>query len=405
MPISHLSVNRNSHVSAALQAIVASACGLACLASVVCFLLVHVDRGMAGNRDFVVYWATGRQLVQHGNPYDAEVLRGIEHTAGLPSRYSVGYMRNPPWSLPLVWPLGLLSLRAASIAASLGLIAAFIASVRMLLGLYECRNRVVRLLAWSFAPALICLIWGQTSLLVLLGFVVFLRFYRTRPILAGAGLWLCALKPHLLLPLGVILVAWIVLSKSYRILFGTGAALLVSAAATLAIDPHAWNEYVRMAGYSGFETDPIPSLGMLLRTHVAPGVIALQFVPAALGCAWAIVYFWPRRHNWDWAREGCLLLLVSVLAAPYAYLNDHVLVLPALVFAASFASSRSYFLALAVASAVLEVAFFANRLTPAPFYWATVAAGLFWIAWYVAATRLGSHAADAVAKIAPVHSV
>lgn len=404
MPVAHRSINISSHARAALTALVVSACGLACLASVVCFLLVHVDRGMAGNRDFVVYWATARQLVQHGNPYDAAVLRSIEHAAGLPSRYSVGYMRNPPWSLPLVWPLGLLGLRAASIVASLGLIAAFIASVRMLFGIYECRNRTMQLLAWTFAPALICLIWGQTSLLVLLGLAAFLRFYRTRPMLAGAALWFCSLKPHLLLPLGVTLAAWIVLSKSYRIAAGAIAAIVASVLVTLAIDPHAWSQYVHMAGYSGFETDPIPSLGVLLRTHLAPHFMALQFLPAALACAWALVYFWPRRHDWDWPRDACLLLLISVLAAPYAYLNDQVLVLPALVFAAGFVSSRPYFMALAVASALLEAAFFANQWSPAPFYWATLVAGLFWIAWYLAATALRSHAAHAAPEAAPIHS-
>lgn len=387
IPISRPSAGRASHVRVVLQALVVSACALACLASVLCFLLVHVDRAMAGNRDFVVYWATGKQLVQHGNPYDASTLGNLERAAGLPSRYSVGYMRNPPWALPLAWPLGMFSLRAASLLASLVLIAAFIASVRMLLAMYGCRDRTMQLLAWSFAPALVCLILGQTSLLVLLGLVVFLRYYRSRPLLAGAGLWLCSLKPHLLLPLAVVLVAWIVLSKSYRIVAGTLAVFLASALVTLAIDPLAWGQYVRMAGYSGFERDRIPSLGALLRQHFAPNFVAFQFLPAALACAWALVYFWQRRRAWDWPRDASLLLPVSILAAPYAYLNDHVLVLPALVFAAGYASFRSFLGALACASAVMETAFFANRWSPAPFYWATLAAGPLWLALYLVASK------------------
>ena len=37
-------------------------------------------------------------------------MAAVERAAGLPARYSAGYMRNPPWALPLVYPLGLMSL-------------------------------------------------------------------------------------------------------------------------------------------------------------------------------------------------------------------------------------------------------------------------------------------------------
>jgi hypothetical protein len=79
------------------------------------------------------------------------------------------------------------------------------------------------------------------------------------------------------------------------------------------------------------------------------------------------------------------MLLVSLAAAPYAYLNDHVIVLPALVFAASRGASRRMLAVLAAASALLEIAFFVNFRSHAPFYWATLAAGVFWLAWYLAA--------------------
>jgi hypothetical protein len=391
MTISLTQVTRNAHVRAIAGALVVSACALACVATLVCFLLVHVDRGMGGNRDFVVYWATGKQLVEHRNPYDSAELDRIERAAGLPSRYTVGYMRNPPWSLPLAWPLGLLSLRAAAVIASLILIAALLASVRMLLALYHCRDRMVQILAYSFAPAFICLIWGQTSLLVLLGLVLFLRFHARRPFLAGTALWLCLLKPHLWLPLAVVLLAWIVLSKQYRILAGAALAFLASVALTRVIDPQAWLQYVRMAGYSGVEHDRIPSLSVLLRNWLTAGSpghtsMTVQFVPAALACAWALFYFNRRRQHWDWVRDSSLLLLVCVLAAPYAYLNDHVLVLPALIFAARLASSRWLGL-LAFAGAVLEAAFLLNQWSPAPFYWGTLLAGPFWLFWYLFALR------------------
>jgi hypothetical protein len=380
-------VPRNAHFRAIVGAVLVSVCGLVGVASLVCFALVHVNRAMGGNRDFVVYWATGTQLVQHRNPYDPAALPVIEHDAGLPHQYSVGYMRNPPWSLPLAWPLGLVSLGAAAVMASLVLTAAFVASVRIMLGVYGCRDRMVQWLAYGFAPALICLIWGQTSLLVLLGLALFLRFHATRPFLAGASLWLCTLKPHLLLPFGLVLLAWMAMTRSYRILAGTTAAFALSVLVTLRLDPQAWSQYKEMLGYSGVERDPIPSLSVLLRTHLTPHFMAMQFVLAAVACLWAVVYFWNRRREWNWSREANLLLLVSLAAAPYAYLNDHVVALPAVLFAACGTSSRGHLATVGAASAVLEIAFFANRWSPAPFYWATVVAGPLWICWYLLVRR------------------
>src|ERR1700683_500550 len=75
--------------------------GLA-LAMTALFLCVAPLTGkIAGARDFVVYWATGQQLVHHVNPYDTESMGQLERGAGLDPGYGVLYMRNPPWALPI----------------------------------------------------------------------------------------------------------------------------------------------------------------------------------------------------------------------------------------------------------------------------------------------------------------
>ena len=45
--------------------------------------------------------------------------------------------------------------------------------------------------------------------------------------LAGAALLLCAAKPHLFLPFGIVLLLWIITRKQYRILAGFCVALLL----------------------------------------------------------------------------------------------------------------------------------------------------------------------------------
>ena len=119
-----------------------------------------------------------------------------------------------------MFPLGFINPRVAWLLWSMLMLACLAVSVYLLWILYgRPRNRRY-LLGLSFGPALLCLLYGQTSLFSLLGLVLFLRLHRTRPFLAGISLWLCALKPHLFLPFGVVLLAWVLVSRSYKLLAG-----------------------------------------------------------------------------------------------------------------------------------------------------------------------------------------
>jgi hypothetical protein len=76
--------------------------------------------------------------------------------------------------------------------------------------------------------------------------VLFLRLHRTRPFLAGVSLWLCMIKPHLFLPFGVVPLAWIVVTRSYKVLAGTVVALAASCALVYLVDPTAFSQYLQM---------------------------------------------------------------------------------------------------------------------------------------------------------------
>jgi len=152
------------------------------------FLGVMPLTDMAGKRDFVVYWATGQQLVHHGNPYDKDAVMRIERSAGLPTEAGTLYMRNLPWSLPLAVPLGFIGLRPAAILWTLALLACLVVSVRILWRMHGRTRNYLPWLGVSFAPAMLCLTMGQTSLFALLGYVLFLDLHRRRPFMAGASL-------------------------------------------------------------------------------------------------------------------------------------------------------------------------------------------------------------------------
>jgi hypothetical protein len=371
-----------------------SVCGLAAgfTAGVFCFALISVN-GPA-TRDYIFFWATGQQLTHHANPYDETAMTRIERSVGMPATNKIGLMRNPPWALPLVYPLGFLSPRAGWLLWSLFMLACLAVSVRLLWILYGRPRNSRYLLGLSFGPALLCLIYGQTSLLLLLGLTLFLRLHRTQPFLAGSALGLCALKPHLFLPFGVVLLAWVLVSRSYKLAAGAAAAMAASSAVAFLIDRQAWAQYAQMARASGIEREYIPCLSYLLRSWLGANSMSLQFLPAALGCAWALSYYWPRRQAWDWTKNSSPLLLVSLLVAPYSWIYDQGVVIPALLQGAFLTRSRNLLVALAFLSAMVEIALYGSIAQPTVLLYWTLWTAPAWLVWYLVVCNWGTWGSD-----------
>ena len=174
--------------------------------------------------------------------------------------------------------------------------------------------------------------------------MVFLYFHALRPYLAGAALLLCLLKPHLFLPFAVALIAWIVTTRTYRILIGAGAAWIASTALSMFLDPAIWLQYVHGEKGENIQNLFLPCLSCAFRLLIHRNAIWLQFLPAIVGSIWALWYFRARRDRWIWVEHGPLLLLVSVMVAPYAWFTDEALALPAVLFALCRAadSGRSF---------------------------------------------------------------
>jgi hypothetical protein len=282
----------------------------------------------AANKDFVTYWAAGKQLVRHANPYDgAEILR-LEREAGCKENRPY-FMRNPPTAFFLALPFGLMSEWPAAVIWSLLLVASVVISIRMIWMMEGRPAGRLHLIGYIFPPVLECLTIGQVGILLLLGFTGFLYFHKTRPFVAGLFLVLCSIKPHLFIPLGVVLVLWCVQSRSYRILAGIGIGLAGCVVLTQIVDPAAWGQYFQMMRAENLKDEPIPTISLLFRAAISLHTARLQFVPAIVATIWAVWYF--RRSGWGWCREGLLLLTVSVMVAPYVWLTDEAVVLPAIL--------------------------------------------------------------------------
>jgi hypothetical protein len=364
----------------------------------VCVVMV-TGRG-SEYRDFVSYWASGQLLVHHQNPYDADAILHLEQSRGFPVGQQALIVRNPPSALLLVAPLGFLSFRAATLLWSVLLVGCWMGSAWMLwvmLGRPTGRFRLLRFtfppgfVPLIFAPALMCVLAGQTGLFALFGLVLFLRLHRSQPFLAGASLWLCALKPHLFLPFAAVLLLWVVVTRSYRVVVGAVLALATSSFVALRADPSAWVQYTQMMRTIGIEREFIPCISIALRFAINRNAIWLQYLPALVGCVWAVWYYWKRRALWDWVEHGPLLVLVSMLVSPYAWLTDQVLALPALL-QAVYRTSLKCVVPLALAGCVIEIGVLCRIYMHSAFYLWTAPA---WLAWVLYVQRRPAHADSA----------
>ena len=128
----------------------------------------------------------------------------------------------------------------------------------------------------------------------------------------------------------------------------------------------------------------IPTISTLVRIGIGQHVRWVQFVPAILGGIWAIVYFARQKTQWDWNRQGPLLLLVSVCVAPYSWFPDEIVVLPAILAAAYCCAERDRSLVVAILdAAALLLVFCGVRVQTGAYIWTTTA----WLGWYLFATR------------------
>ena len=360
--------------------LIAIACALAILFTILFLALLPFDRQIVSRRDYIVYWATGQQLVHHQNPYDPAALRTLERDAGFRGSSSY-YMRNTPWALPLALPLGWFDAQAAALPWSLVMLSLLAASVRLLWAMLGKQGSHLHLLGYCFPPALFCVILGQTSVLLLFGLVLFLRFHKSRPFAAGAALWLCTIKPHLFFPFVVVLLVWIFVSHSYRILAGALTAMAAGAILAAFVDPAAWNQYLSYMRTSNVTREFTACFGDVLRDAINRNAEWLAFIPAALGCIWALFYFWPRRQTWEWTENGSLLILVSLLVAPFGWIFDQSLVLPAVMVAATRTSSKIVLSALAIIYILIEIEINRFDLHSAAYLWTAPA----WLIWYLVA--------------------
>jgi hypothetical protein len=293
--------------------------------------------------DFIEYWAAARLALDGQNPYDANQLLPLQQANGRDTDKAI-MMWNPPWTLAVVLPLGLLPAREAQLLwLGMNFAAIFLCGDRLWLLLGGARER--RWIGWAMAlaalPTLFALQSGQISPLLLLGAVLFLECERRSwHFAAGAVTVLLAAKPHLAYLVWMAILGNALVRGHWRVILGGVVTGLICSAIPLAFNPDVWSQYVDALAHRTPEEWLMPTLGSLLRLAFGAEYFRLQFVPVLAGLGW-FAWHWRQTRLWDWRDQLPLLLLVSFLTAPYgAWPFDMVLLLPAAMWLALHAEPR-----------------------------------------------------------------
>jgi hypothetical protein len=262
------------------------------------------------------------------------------YQVGRPAETSgvVSVMLNPPWTLPLVMPFGLLGYPLSRLAWLILSIAGMIVCAEQSWRLYggPARQRwAAWLLMISFAPTISVLQKGQFTPLILLGLILFIRWHRQpqHAWLAGAALALAAIKPQLVYLFWAAFFLWSIHTRSWKIVLACGLTLVTATLIALAFNPQVLVQYQQSMARFPLSEWATPALGTYLRLMFGLEQFWLQFTPMLAGLAWLLFYWRQHRHNWDWVEQLAPMLLISLLTAPYYWTYDLVLLLPAVLLA------------------------------------------------------------------------
>jgi len=308
--------------------------------------------------DFVNVFAAGR-LALDGHAaaaYDwpqhkAAEIRAVGHD--FPNYYGWHY---PPPFLFVAAALAALPYLAAATIWLLATVAAYAATLRSILG-----GRAGVFLALGFPAALWNATAGQNGFLTAALIGGTLALLERRPLLAGICLGLLTYKPQFGLLFPIVLIAdrrWAMLAAAAIV------AVALAALSWLAFGSAAWEGFIHstpltsrvVLGEGDADWERLQSLFGLVRAHGGGETLAwtVQAI-AMLALTVGLVWLWRSRAAYD--LKAAALAAGALLATPYLYIYDIVVLAVAVAFLLRYALARGFtaaeILGLPVAGALL----------------------------------------------------
>jgi Glycosyltransferase family 87 len=293
-------------------------------------------------RDFVEYWAATRLLLTGHNPYGPQELFELQRSVGWKESIPL-LMWNPPWTLSFTLPFGLASFDVAQflwLLLNIFIVVFCSKQLWLLYGGLPTAYRRAWLVVLTFAPAYLVLILGQIGPLLLLGLVGFLLCARDKYWKwAGAFTILVSIKPHLLYLFWIALVLWTIEKRQWQLLIGVALCGFVAATIPLLFSPSVYTDYIQLNRTAKLPTPydwQTPTVGGAARLLFGAEKIWLQFVPCFIGIFWLLFHWQKSKNQWEWTQQLPILIIASVATAPFAWSFDYIVLLPAIIQAASW---------------------------------------------------------------------
>jgi len=291
--------------------------------------------------DFVEYWTAAHLVVAHHNPYSLGEVFKMESGIGFEQSVPI-MLLSPPWTLPLIAPIGLTNSYALACLLWIAILIAAVAwSSRLLMDVYFGELRIPEisdttfyrcLFAFTFYPVLLCLRYAQTAPLMLLGAAGFLYFdKKARPILAGTFLALTLTKPQLLYLVWLALLLRSFQQRRWKVLASTAGFVAFLSAIALLLDPHSFQQYRELTKTPYLQAYASGVTAGIRKLFGGVGTFWIQLVPPVFGLAWFAVYWRRHSKNWSWSGNLPMLMTISVLTSAYGWLFDQTLLAVAIV--------------------------------------------------------------------------
>jgi Glycosyltransferase family 87 len=308
--------------------------------------VVHAASDPKYVRDFVEYWAATRLLLTGNNPYGPQELFELQRSVGWTDSIPL-LMWNPPWTLSFILPFGLASFDVAQflwLLLNIFIVVFCAKQLWLLYGGLPTAYRRAWLVVLTFAPAYLVLILGQIGPLILLGLVGFLHCARDKHWKwAGAFTILVSIKPHLLYLFWIALVLWIIEKRQWQLMIGAMVSGFIAATIPLLFSPSVYADYIQLNRTAKLPTPfdwQTPTMGQAARFFFAPEAVWLQFVPSLIGVFWLLFHWHKSKNQWEWSTQLPILIVASLATTSFAWSFDYIVLLPAIIQAASWLSGH-----------------------------------------------------------------
>lgn len=302
----------------------------------------------APTNDFSLIWSGPRLLLSGSDPYDPATFAGATQGLGTQPTATAVYI-YPGWVAVLLAPLGALGLATANVvwmviglaAASIGLAALIGAGAR----LHPLVRALIGFTLVASEAGIVTFYSGQIDFLIVGGLGLMAAWlYTGRQAPAGIAGAVMLLKPQLFLLAFPALLAWSLARGQRRFALSLIAAAVALAVLSTLVVPQWWSAWLTHVAFARTGDVRAATLPNALRDTLGAAGLFLGYGLLAASVVAVVAFGRSRAALPVW-------LTVSLAAAPYLFVYDHIVDIVPLTIAAMLNAERSPAAATSVALA------------------------------------------------------